>query len=94
MLAGVEGGVGDLGVVAVLHANGHRVDLRVVYQIVIGVIHLAAVFLRHLSGALGNLVVIAHQLGIGVGSVLRQVPGLGNLAAANDTDLNHSSASL
>ena len=94
MLAGVEGGVGDLGMVAVFHAHGHRIDLRVVYQIVIGIIHLSAIFLRHLDGAGADFVIIAHQLGIGVGSVLRQVPGLGDLAAANDTDLNHSSASL
>ena len=94
VLAGIQGGIGDLGMIPVFHAYGYRIDLWVIEQLKIGFIHFSAVFFRHLPGPVDVFIVVAHQLGIGIGAVLRQVPKLGDLAAANNTDFNHSNASL
>ena len=92
MLAGVQRRGGDLRMAAVLHADGHRVDVVAVQQVEIGVADIAAVLGGHLLGTGPVLVVIGHDLRIGVGCILGQMAHLCDLAAADDTNSNHRKA--
>ena len=90
VLARIEGVGGDLRVAAVVHTDGHRVDRGVVEQVEIGVVHLAAVLRGDLLSALTVEVIVADQLDIGVCCVFGQMAHLRNLAAADDSNFNHS----
>ena len=66
MLAAVKSSRGDLGMAAVFHADGHRIDLRILQQVEIVFICRAAILSRHLLGSGQFLVIVAHQLHIGI----------------------------
>ena len=92
MLAGVQRRRGDLRVAAVLHADGHRVDVIAVQQVKIAVAYVAAVLGGHLLCTGPVLVIIGHDLCMGVGCILGQMAHLRDLAAADDTNSNHRKA--
>ena len=51
---------------AVFHADGHRIDLRILQQVEIVFICRAAILSRHLLSTGQFLVIVAHQLHIGI----------------------------
>ena len=92
VLAGVQRRGGDLRMAAVFHADGYRINVVAVQQVKIGVADAAAVFGGHLLGTGAVLVVVGHDLRIGVGCILGQMAHLRDLAAADDTNSNHTKA--
>ena len=89
VLARFQGGDGDFGVGVVGGADAHRVDVRVGQQVPPGGVDLAAVLLGQLPGPVLVQVVIAPELRLGVGGVLRDVAHLGDFPAADDSDVEH-----
>ena len=92
VLAGVQRRGGDLRMAAVFHADGYRINVVAVQQVKIGVADAAAVFGGHLLGTGAVLVVVGHDLRIGVGCILGQMAHLRDLTAADDTNSNHTKA--
>ena len=90
VLPGVESRRGHLRMAAVLHTHGYGVDLRVLQQIEVGVVDLSAVLGGHLVRPLAVLVIVGHQLCVGVGGIFRQMAHLGDLAAADDSNSYHT----
>ena len=91
VLARVQRSRADLRVAAVLHADGHCVDVRLVDELIKAVVDLAAVLGGHFLGPGHVFVVIRHDLRIGVGCVLGKMAYLCDLAAADDADSDHKS---
>ena len=91
VLACVQRRRADLRMASVLHADGHRVELRIVDELIEAVEYLAAVLGGHLLGPGLILVVIRHDLRVGVGCILRKMAQLCDLAAADDADSDHKS---
>ena len=94
VLACAEGGDGDGGVGMVGGADGHGINLSIREQLFHGGVGLAAVLLRHLLCPLVHEVVKTHDLCVLIGGVLGEVTSLGNAAAADNTDIQHSTFSL
>ena len=89
MLARPQGGDGQLRVGGVGRANAHRVDGRVGQQRLPGGVGPAAPLGGQGLGPLLVQVIVPGQPGRGVGGVLGDVAHLGNLAAADDADVEH-----
>ena len=82
MLARLQCLDGQISVGEVGHADGNRINGRVVQQLLGGGVGLNAVLGGDLRTPLGVQVEKADQIGVLVGDVLRDVPDLGYLAAA------------
>ena len=82
MLARLQGLDGQISVGEVGHADGNRINGRVVQQLLGGGIGLNAILGGDLLTPLGIQVEKADQIGVFIGDVLRDVPDLGYLAAA------------
>ena len=82
MLARLQGLDGQIGVGEVGHADGNRINGRVVQQLLGGGIGLNAILGGDLLTPLGIQVEKADQIGVFIGDVLRDVPDLGYLATA------------
>ena len=82
VLAGFQGLDGKLGMGIVGCTHGDRIDFGIRQQFLRRVIDPAAVFRRHVLGTGFGRVKETYQLTVGICGIFRNVPNLGNLAAA------------